>query len=207
MNSNSAHIAALLEKYWEGETTLEEERTLKAYFAGNPLPSQFNREAALFKALAQEKTVELEAPARVVALKPQTYAWSRWAAAASVAILLAACAWWVLRPSAGDPVSAPVAASRVQVLPENKTPAVAEEKPAPVLAMNQAPKKSTARPHPKAPAKVEAPGTIEDPEQAIAEIKAALALVSSKLNKGKKEASKGLDRVDEVDKIFKKKDS
>jgi len=39
----------------------------------------------------------------------------------------------------------------------------------------------------------------------MAEIKAALALVSSKLKKGRQEAAKGASHLDNVDKIFKKK--
>ncbi len=39
----------------------------------------------------------------------------------------------------------------------------------------------------------------------MAEIKAALALVSSKIGKGRREAAKGAIYLENVDKIFKKK--
>ena len=45
--------------------------------------------------------------------------------------------------------------------------------------------------------------TYDTPEKAMAEIKAALSLVSRKMNKGKSEAAKGLQKVDKL-KIFKK---
>jgi len=42
-------------------------------------------------------------------------------------------------------------------------------------------------------------------EMAMEEIKAALALVSSKLNKGKKAAMKDLNRLEDLDKFIKPK--
>ena len=39
---------------------------------------------------------------------------------------------------------------------------------------------------------------------AMEEIKAALALISSKIGKGRREAAKGAEHLDAVDKIFKK---
>ena len=47
--------------------------------------------------------------------------------------------------------------------------------------------------------------TCEDPEQALAEIRAALALVSSKINKSKETLDKGLQEVDHVDILLKRK--
>jgi nitroimidazol reductase NimA-like FMN-containing flavoprotein (pyridoxamine 5'-phosphate oxidase superfamily) len=44
-------------------------------------------------------------------------------------------------------------------------------------------------------------------EKAYAEVKAALALVSSKLNKGRTEAAKNLNHLESLDKVFKKKKS
>ncbi|MCC6460008.1 MAG: hypothetical protein IT260_06040, partial [Saprospiraceae bacterium] len=49
------------------------------------------------------------------------------------------------------------------------------------------------------------PETIDDPELALAEIRAALALVSSKIKKGKKEIDKGLQEIETLDKMIKKK--
>ena len=39
----------LLKKYWECETTLEEEKQLREYFGGNNIPDQWKETAALFR--------------------------------------------------------------------------------------------------------------------------------------------------------------
>ena len=37
----NAQIAELLDRYWEGETSLDEERQLKAYFASGDVDERF----------------------------------------------------------------------------------------------------------------------------------------------------------------------
>jgi hypothetical protein len=154
---NYAQISALLEKYWEGQTSLEEERRLKGYFSDGPVDPRLRREAALFGVLRQEQAVEMPAARRPV----RTIRWSAWAVAASVAalVLLGLFGWQRFGPAAAGPAVAETPAA----LPED---------------------------------------TYDDPEKAAEEIKAALALVSSKLNKGKKAASKGLKKMETVDRYL-----
>jgi hypothetical protein len=54
--------------------------------------------------------------------------------------------------------------------------------------------------------KDKAPELNAEEEAAMAEIKAALALVSSKIRKGRQEAAKGAVHLESVDRIFKKKE-
>lgn len=85
MDSN--HINQLLSKYWEGQSSVDEERQLKAYFAQEtidpehqqfqPLFSFFKEEAELSlsadfdkKLMQQLNTQTVKAPARVFSLKP-----------------------------------------------------------------------------------------------------------------------------------------
>lgn len=45
------HIAALLEKFWAGETSLEEEKELRLYFLQDDVPQEWKKEAAYFRFL------------------------------------------------------------------------------------------------------------------------------------------------------------
>ncbi len=53
MDSNKAK--QLLERYWAGETTLQEEQQLRHYFAGRQVPAELAREAALFGYFAKQQ--------------------------------------------------------------------------------------------------------------------------------------------------------
>ena len=54
-------IKALLERYWEGETSLEEEKKLKQFFARPDVPEEWKQEAGFFQYLnAQKEKVALE---------------------------------------------------------------------------------------------------------------------------------------------------
>ena len=48
-------IEQILNRYWECETTLEEERELKAFFQRNDIPERWKKEAALFGFFKQER--------------------------------------------------------------------------------------------------------------------------------------------------------
>ncbi len=56
---DSKTIAALLEKYWNAETTLEEEQQLREYFVGANVPDDMQETAALFRFLDAEKNKTL----------------------------------------------------------------------------------------------------------------------------------------------------
>lgn len=54
-------ISALLEKYWNGETSLEEERIIKEYFSNNEVPEEWHEEAGFFRFLNhQQERVSLK---------------------------------------------------------------------------------------------------------------------------------------------------
>jgi len=197
-------MRALLDRYWEGETTLEEERALKAYFASGQVDERLRSIVPLFQALREEQTVQYTKP-KTVELRPVHFAWQKLAAAAAVALLLTAGMWWwgsqeklVQGQIAEQPAAAPpppIVQQEKSVVEETKIAAAEETKP-PVLA-----KKTNTKRKKLATAKPLDPET----EQAMEEIMAALALVSSKIKKGKQEAAKGAIHLEAVDKVFKKK--
>jgi hypothetical protein len=91
MNMN---IAELLDRYWEGETTLTEEQALKEYFASGAIRPEHQQFAPLFEGLAAQKAVQspVAAPKLQVVSTKRRPLW-RWAVAASVAMLLSAGVW------------------------------------------------------------------------------------------------------------------
>ncbi|MFN0215730.1 MAG: hypothetical protein ACKVT2_15840 [Saprospiraceae bacterium] len=193
-------IQELLNKYWEGETSLEEERRIKTYFNSTGIDKRLEAFAPLFQALRQEQEVKLNTKTKILPIRHTQY---YWAMAASVVLLLTA-GWWIYRE---QQASTPIASQAPTELPktpeqaiqlENNQKAVAQiDKPRSVPAQskkNQAPKRKKATPS-------------IDPEtaQAMAEIKAALALVSSKLDKGRQEAIKGASYLETMDKVPKRK--
>ena len=197
-------IKILLERYWEGETSLEEERMLKNYFSEATVAPELQREAAYFRALFAEQQVlaKPHQPKRF-ALRPMLqYA----AVAASVLFLLAAgFYWWETTQPAGKLVT-PAIAQQQPVL-EIKEP-VKEDLAAVVQAPQKTLQAQVSKPRPvrrQQPSPPQEPDTYEDPEQALAEIKAALALVSSKISKSKQTLDKGLQEVDRIDILFKKR--
>lgn len=194
-------IQELLQRYWEGETSLEEERWLKAFFANGPVPEQFQREAQLFLALRAEQNLQM--PAKREQPVPM---WRnirlRWTAAAAILALLAS--WWLVNPTPNHQNQTPRTATAK--MPAKKPKTIAPEV-ASLTTTDTSPKQiRKQRPHvSRPPATIKAPDTYEDPEAALAEIKAVLALVSHKINKSKKELDKGLQEVETVDILFKKK--
>lgn len=58
MDSNK--IEALLAKYWECETSLEEENQLRTYFNGNDIPAQFKEAAQLFAYFSEQRKQQVK---------------------------------------------------------------------------------------------------------------------------------------------------
>jgi hypothetical protein len=56
---DSKKIEALLERYWNCETSLEEEQQLKAYFRGQQIPEQLKETAVLFNYFDEHKKKDL----------------------------------------------------------------------------------------------------------------------------------------------------
>ena len=200
-------IQALLDRYWEGETTLEEERVLKEYFNSGNYDPRFRNEAPLFQALRAEQNVQLVQAPKVVAMRPTLYSWKNIAAAASVALLIGAGAWWWSTQPAD--IQQPVV-DRQQTVPQDtlqtqSIPARSPELLAHAAQPSGAPKKGQAVK--RRPGKPDRRPQEVDPEaeMAMEEIKAALALVSSKIRKGRQEAAKGAVHLETVDIMLKKK--
>ena len=163
MDSNKVKI--LLEKYWDGESSLEEETQLRAYFQGNQIEDELKPYQPLFqffhvehekhlttdfdeKLIQNLQRTEREAP-RVRSLP---YYLVRIAA---VGLLLIA-AYFVVENNFSEPVK-----DRVAMTEEMS------------------------------------------PEEAYAQTKAALLLVSAKLNKGTDMANKGLKQVNKATGVIK----
>ncbi len=53
------YIEQLLERYWNCETSVEEERILRSFFRGNEIPANLSRYKALFACLDEEKEMHL----------------------------------------------------------------------------------------------------------------------------------------------------
>lgn len=194
-----SEIQSLLDRYWEGETTLDEERLLKSYFASGQIDERFRSVAPLFQVFRDEQALEYTRLQKVE-MKPRIFAWHGWAAAASVLLLLSAGWWWISREKVLPQQIAQQTGFQKELPAEHTKPALTEDFP------RVADEKTT-------PKKIRYSGSKKtkkvavDPEaeKAMAEIKAALALVSSKIGKGRREAAKGAIYLENVDKIFKKK--
>lgn len=200
-------IQELLDRYWEGETTLEEERRLRAFFAAGPVPEQYRQEAALFLALRAERSVELPDRKGILPQRKINRYW--WAAAASIVLLLSAGWWWMTSTGpAGTPVGPVVAEQSKTPTPlPAAPPEITDTLPKQdIVQVKKMRVKKLRKSQPLQPNQSPAPEAAEkDAGQAVAEIKAALELISSKLNKGKKELGKGLHEVETLEKIIKKK--
>ncbi len=94
-------IAALLEKYWEGETSVAEEISLKQYFNGAEVAERFKEFTPLFAYYAaakemtldkgfDEKILEKISEARVIPLKKRSWLSNGLKIAASVLLLITA---------------------------------------------------------------------------------------------------------------------
>ena len=77
-----SQIDKLLEKYWNGETSLEEERVIKAHFKSNPA---LTSEGHYFRYLANEKQVKYEGSKGI----NKKRAWLSAAAAITVGLITA----------------------------------------------------------------------------------------------------------------------
>lgn len=201
----SPDIDALLEAWFEGQTTLEEERILKAYFRNPAVATQHRYALPVFEALDKEKSLVLPVQTKANAPKQRHL---YWAAAASALLLLSATAWWWSHPA--PPVHNRVAEKPVVA----QTPEQPARQPLPAAApginaapkghhlaqQQRAPNNAKLVTHP-APRSKTAPG---QEEQTMADIKQALGLLSAKLNKGRKEAQKGLKQLEQLDKSLDK---
>lgn len=209
-------ISALLDRFWDGETTIEEERLLKAYFRSGDVDPRLRKEMAFFGALGAEKDIAHQAelvqmqPLRVHTNNRARY----WAVAASAAVVIGACVWMIQPRNNGADLAAqqqvmPAPATATPAATENTLTATPETTNQPTLppthrkpGVKTPPKPQQPEIHPPAPQPEMSEAEIAEAELAKAELKAALELLSSKLNKGRKGAARGLEKMDEVDRVI-----
>lgn len=195
-------IQALLDRYWEGDTSLEEERRIKAYFNAGQIDARLQSFAPMFQAFREEQAVQLITKAKIAPMRPQMY---QWAAAASIALILAA-GWWMYQAEdkGTDPMANQTPVDTLKQVAPDQVPETQSQSNTLALVEKKAPIRPIKRRTPSTPSK---PKPSIDPEtaQAMAEIKAALALVSSKLDKGRNEAVKGATYLEAMDKVPKRK--
>ena len=55
MRMDSKHIEELLNKYWQAETSLEEEQLLRQYFSSDDVPEHLRETALLFRYYEDQK--------------------------------------------------------------------------------------------------------------------------------------------------------
>lgn len=99
------NIKALIDKFWEGTSSLEEEQILNDYFRYNEYPEEFEGVAAYFNTMAEDETlgedfdetilshVEDSKGGSVISLHSS----ARWLAAAAVAVLLGTSVWFAMQ--------------------------------------------------------------------------------------------------------------
>lgn len=221
LNNHQPDIGLLLEKYFEGETTIEEEKALKAYFNAPGVAPEHQAMAPLFQMLRNEKAAVM--PEREKVKKPGGSFWlgSRMMAAAATMLLLisAAAWWWSTRPI--DPVSdQPVAVAPKQknteprqeedstlrwndkmatVTDQSSTQSEAKTSDSKPLVNQKRKHKARKQAQPVLASQVD-----PETEEAMEEIKAAFQLISAKINKGRKEATKGLKEIEHMEKGIEK---
>ena len=221
LNNHQPDIGVLLEKYFDGETTIEDEKVLKAYFNAPGVAPQHQAMAPLFQMLSQEKAAVMPEKGKVIKpdLSSQRSVGTHWtkymAAAATMLLLITAAAWWWStmpvnpqqdQPLATAPVQDPLQDDKMATISELQTPN-SELQTDPTLRRDD--KKPQVNQKRKSKIRKQAQPVLAsqiDPEteEAMEEIKAAFALISSKINKGRKEATKGLKEIEHMEKGIEK---
>lgn len=188
------HISELLEKYWDGETSLFEERELKTYFSGEDIYPSHKEYESYFKTLVKERQVK--APVSFHVGRAAKY----WLSAASIAMLIVA-GWFLQKPAK----SAPVADNSQNKTKEyTKIPVIGPE---PVLTSPSSNKPTPAKTRKTRQIKTVAATVDPETQEALIQVKAALALVSSSLKKMRREVSKGAGHLEAIDLFHKRKGS
>ena len=155
---NELEVRKILDKYWDGETSLEEEHALSEYFARHDVADDLAQFAPLFTFFTQERSISM--PSEIKAPIPQVKQTTvvrkiSWWRAVAAAVVLALGIFFI----------------RQQMMPEDVID----------YAYND---------------------TFEDPEEAYAEFKKAMAFVSNKMNKGMDTAAKGINKVETLTEIL-----
>ena len=209
------HIQSLLERYWEGETTLAEERALKNYFLSGKVDERLRDVAPLFQTLsAAQQVVAPNTLAQII--KPKVVSmkvgyssiWYKTAAAAALVGIIASAVWYFStnQQQTNMPVVVAPPAEKILDTPPVPQDAITEVVPhTPVVEAAKPVKKKKKidnKPNLAPPSPVEESIQSDDEayteaeaQQALEEVIAALELVSSKINKGKNDLAKPLSKV------------
>ena len=86
MDFSEAYITKLLDLYDDGETTLEQERDLKSYFASESYDKDFESYAVLFSYFETELKTTSEVEIGIQSPKPNKFLWLN--VAASIVVIL-----------------------------------------------------------------------------------------------------------------------
>ena len=160
------HIKSLLDKYWEGDTSLQEEAELKMYFSSNEVDEKLKPFKSLFQFFKEERedgsTIGLEQKIldEIQGTTPKTRKLSPWRPLlkyAAVLVFALFSGYAIFYGSMNSPVNESI------VYDDNPQEAI----------------------------------------EAYNEVKAALALVSNKLEKGTSTAAFGLNKTKNTNGIFK----
>lgn len=117
-------IRTLLDRYFEGETTLADERLLREYFSGVEIDNRLREYAPLFQVLVQEKQRRLDGR-KAEEMRPRPMASStlriryrQWIARAAAVLLVVATLWWVYSPAPSEVQTAEVDWSKYEITDE-----------------------------------------------------------------------------------------
>jgi hypothetical protein len=174
---NYEQIKELLKKYFAGETSLDDEKILRGYFASPDVDARLVRYAALFQFFEHEKTIELnrEATEKVMPQSPlqvahvqktQRFDWGKTLRYAAAIALLVVGSGVLFKTFWQKPAIEQIAQvknhkAKVIVFDEN-----------------------------------------DDPEKALAVIEKALMKTSKKMKKGTDEAFEGLEKVQKASELL-----
>jgi hypothetical protein len=151
---NRITLETLVHRYFEGETTIEEEKALRAYFQENkPETPEMAQVAAVFGYMEQQKNIEIPTPVQATQSVPnRRLSFYKLAVAASLFLAASTGTFMFWNHQKAE---AKRTAARERLYEDH----------------------------------------YEDPEQALREVQAALALVSRKMDKGNRAAAKGISQV------------
>ena len=182
---NFEHLKSLLNKYFEGETTLEEELLLSNYFNSTDIDSRLQQYQPLFQFFKAEKAIEIQVSdsmlqvsksAKLETETPKTFKilskgllWERggnlWLKGMAAMLILTVGSFFLIKTLYKPKDLGLAENNRIIIYDEN-----------------------------------------DDPEKAFEEVQAALKLVSKKMRKGENGAKAGMKKVkkatDEVHKII-----
>ncbi len=169
-------INNLIEKYFTGETSLEEEKILRGYFKGSDIDLRLLSYAPLFQFFEKEKEIVFEdskmpklqnAEAGIAKLKTQN----------SKLKILRGGYFWKIAATLAFLVVGSVAIFKVF---EQKPPQIAQHRGAKIIVLDGD----------------------DDPEVAYEKVKEALSLVSKKMKKGTDETTDGLMKLKEATSVL-----